>query len=329
MNQINRIFISLIVFLFAATAGFAQSRAQASDKSKGLAEGISYLSEQISSNLEENRKRRIAVIEFSDLKGNTTDFGRYVSEKLIINLFQTKKYRIVERQLLNKVIAEQKLSLTGIIDPATAQKLGRILGVEAICSGTIADLNKTIEINARLIDTETGDVFSAASADIFKDEAVCNLLGGCDSAKHGGTGVERGRTDGAEKPPQTVVESNFFSFALQQCRRSGSLVSCELTITNKDSMDKKLGFEWDTNGRIYDEEGNRSDMSSWVIAGKSSDNPLLLPDIPVKATLRFSNISSHASVIKRMDLALTTYFSEGGYYRTRDFVVTFQNILLQ
>lgn len=149
------------------------------DTPKGLTEGLNDLSSQIAKGLAENQKRRIAVVEFVDLKGNVTDLGRHISEKLITKLFQSGKFTVIERQLLNKIMVEQKLSLTGIIDPASAQKLGKLLGVDAIASGSVSDLTKTVELNARLISTETGEVFSAASVEITKDDTVCNLMGGC------------------------------------------------------------------------------------------------------------------------------------------------------
>src|SRR4051812_6983165 len=107
-------------------------RAQAS-----LDQRVSELSKQISEDLTENQKRTIAVVEFEDLEGHVTTFGRFVAEELITRLYQTKKFKVIERQLLNKVIAEQKLSLAGIIDQTAAQKLGKLLGVDAIASGTI------------------------------------------------------------------------------------------------------------------------------------------------------------------------------------------------
>lgn len=322
----NLICITIAVLLFANFA-FAQSKTNA----KSLNEGLNILSGQISNDLSENQKRRIAVVEFVDLKGKVTELGSYLSETLITKLVQTKKLRVVERQLLNKIITEQKLSLTGIIDPSTAQKLGRLLGVDAICSGSVSDLTKTLEINARLISVETGEVFSAASVEVIKDEAVCNLMGGCNhnsansqSGSDSPTSVQQDK-----KPKSQIVESNFFSFELVQCRLSGAEVSCDLKITNKDSMDKKLGFEWNTNGRIFDDQGNKSTMSGWVIANQSSDEPTLLPNVSTKANLRFGKVSSQAKILKRIELDLTTRFSEGGYYKTRDFVVTFQDIPLR
>src|SRR5689334_5195273 len=85
-----------------------------------LDERVTDLSQQIAREMAENQKKTIAVVEFVDLKGNVTDFGRYLAEKLITRLYQTKKFKVIERQLLNKIINEQKLNLTGTIDPSSA-----------------------------------------------------------------------------------------------------------------------------------------------------------------------------------------------------------------
>ena len=144
---------------------------------RGLDQRISELSQKISNGLTENQKRTIAVVEFADLRGNVTDFGRFVAEELTTRLYETKKFKVIERQLLNKVITEQKLSLTGMIDQTSAQKLGKLLGVDAIASGTVTDLGKTLRVNARLIDTSTGEIFAVASTEIAKDDSVTTLLG--------------------------------------------------------------------------------------------------------------------------------------------------------
>ncbi|PYS20324.1 MAG: hypothetical protein DMF72_21480 [Acidobacteria bacterium] len=142
-----------------------------------LDQRIGELSKQISDGLTENQKQTIAVVEFADLRGNVTDFGRFISEELITRLYQTKKFKVIERQLLNKVVAEQKLSLTGVIDQTSAQKLGKLLGVDAIASGTVSDLGKSLRVNARLISTSTGEVFAVAATEIAKDDSVMALMG--------------------------------------------------------------------------------------------------------------------------------------------------------
>src|SRR6266576_1430059 len=142
-----------------------------------LDQRIGELSKQISDGLTENQKQTIAVVEFVDLEGRTTNFGRFVAEELITRLYQTKKFKVIERQLLNKVVAEQKLSLGGMIDQTSAQKLGKLLGVDAIASGTVTDLGKSVRVNARLISTGTGEVFAVAATEIAKDDSVIALMG--------------------------------------------------------------------------------------------------------------------------------------------------------
>jgi TolB-like protein len=121
-------------------------------------------------------KATIAVVEFSDLAGGVTEFGRLLSEELITKLFATGRYKVVERLLLNKAIAEHNLQLQGLIDPKSAKELGKILGVDAIVSGTIADQGDSLRVNARLISTETAEVLSVAAVTIIKDDAVTKLL---------------------------------------------------------------------------------------------------------------------------------------------------------
>ena len=121
-------------------------------------------------------KIRIVVLDFLDLEGNVTSLGRFVAEELTTRLFRTKRFEVIERQLLNKVLDELKLGAAGFVDSGSAQALGNILGASAIVSGTLSALTETVRINARLIATNTGTIFAAASAQIPRDEAIDQLL---------------------------------------------------------------------------------------------------------------------------------------------------------
>jgi hypothetical protein len=69
------------------------------------------------------------------------------------------------------------LPLRDFVDPNSAKEIGKLLSVEAIATGTITDLGATIKINARLIATDTGSIFSTASVEITKDETIRRLMG--------------------------------------------------------------------------------------------------------------------------------------------------------
>jgi hypothetical protein len=48
---------------------------------------LTELSKQVSDGLTENQKQTIAVVEFVDLEGRVTNFGRFVAEELITRLY--------------------------------------------------------------------------------------------------------------------------------------------------------------------------------------------------------------------------------------------------
>lgn len=101
------------------------------------------------------------------------------------------------------------------MDPSSAKKLGRLLGVDAIVSGSISDLGKALKINARLISTETGEIFAVASSEVVKDEAVTKLMGSGDQRSDEARPASETPSQG-KKPIQTV-KASLYTFDLQRC----------------------------------------------------------------------------------------------------------------
>jgi TolB-like protein len=299
--------IALLVFL-GHVAG--QMQAQTLDQR------VSELSKQISDGLTENQKRTIAVVEFVDLKGNVTDFGRFLAEELITRLYQIKKFKVIERQLLNKVVTEQKLTLTGMIDQTSAQKLGKLLGVDAIASGTITDLSKTLRVNARLINTGTGEIFAVAATEIAKDDSVIKLMGGDD----GSVVINSRPQRAAPKPALQKIDMQFFTFELQQCRISGTAVICDLIVTNND-RDRELGILIDGTGLIDDanntvmvkalEDVSLANATGSFMSGKAMT--MLVSGVPTKARVVIKDVSPQAKKLSILGL----HCDAGGLFRVR------------
>lgn len=95
-------------------------------------------------------KRRIAVFNFDNafhpsspnnmfavLQGPAPDLGKAAADLVITRLVQDGQVTVLERNAIDKLIAEQNLSNSDRTDPRTAAKLGRILGVDAIVLGSV------------------------------------------------------------------------------------------------------------------------------------------------------------------------------------------------
>ena len=114
--------------------------------------------------------RRVAVLPFREVGLAAGTAGTFVSEKITGPMLGDDRLTIVERTMLQTVLREQKLQLSGAADPRSIKELGKVLGVDAIITGTILALkNDKVEINARLIDAESARVLSVSSARVEKE----------------------------------------------------------------------------------------------------------------------------------------------------------------
>ncbi len=130
---------------------------------------IEKLADKLQKGLKTDTQLKIAVLDFNYTDGRNSQGPMIVQERLTTLLAQNKKLIIIERNLLKKILGELKLEAPGVIDTKTAKKIGKLLGVDAIASGTLNDLkNSKTEINARIIETESAKILSAASAIIKK-----------------------------------------------------------------------------------------------------------------------------------------------------------------
>jgi len=120
------------------------------------------------------KKTKVAVLDFQ-LQGEgyeTKDMGMIVAEWFITALVKEGRFDVVERALLQKILSEQQMSISGIIDENSATQLGKILGVKVIISGSVMKLQNVLEVNSRIIDVETASIIAAENV---KSTASTNL----------------------------------------------------------------------------------------------------------------------------------------------------------
>jgi formylglycine-generating enzyme required for sulfatase activity len=106
----------------------------------------------------------VAVMEFN-VMGNlgTEGGGAIVAEWLVNALGESKAFALRERVLLKKVLAEQQLAMTGLVDEGkAAAKIGKLYGLDAVISGSVFRWGNTITVSARLIDSGTGAIKGTA-----------------------------------------------------------------------------------------------------------------------------------------------------------------------
>jgi TolB-like protein len=251
--------------------------------------------------------RRIAVADLTDLQGQVTELGRFLAEELEVSLLgTTPKIDIIDRSNLGRILAERKLSVTGIVNPATAKQLGQIAGVDGIVTGTITPLGDTFRLTIKVVATDTATVIAAARSDIARTPAIDAVSG---RGLGDGAGVPRtarpvlpseaaapeggAGTHAREKPPAAVGSGRVgpIAFSISGCEKAGTFATCRGLITNKGP--KTLYFESGGGTAIVDELGNKaSNPKMSVGSGRATES--LEPDVAVKFELTGQNIAAQA-----------------------------------
>jgi len=82
-----------------------------------------------------------------------------IADLLIGELAANPGIRVIERDQIQKIIDEQKLSQTDLADQATAVRIGKLLGVHhMVAGGFITDGKGTMKFTSRVFKVETSEI---------------------------------------------------------------------------------------------------------------------------------------------------------------------------
>ena len=106
----------------------------------------------------------IAVLE---LLGNNISDGetKALSDKLRVELYNTRHFEVLEREMMDEVLKEQGLQQSGCISNECVVEIGQLVGVERIIGGSINKVGDTFSASARIINIATGSIEKIVSFD--------------------------------------------------------------------------------------------------------------------------------------------------------------------
>ena len=132
------------------------------------------------------QKKRVAVMNFDyatvqsyvqQLFGSNQDIGKGIADLLVDRLVADGQYSVIERKALDKILAEQNFANSDRVDPNSAAKIGKILGVDAIIVGSITQFgrdDKKTDVGAGALGGVTGR-FGIGGVRSSKSTAVCAI----------------------------------------------------------------------------------------------------------------------------------------------------------
>jgi curli biogenesis system outer membrane secretion channel CsgG len=126
--------------------------------------------------------KRIAVLDLAHSgPGVEPGAGKIAADILEQKMVEDGRYNMIERTAVQKVLTEQDFANSDRVDPSTAAKIGKILGVDAIIYGAVAQCNVQVEmvnmpsigkrpqakgncsLTAKVVDTTTAAILASVS----------------------------------------------------------------------------------------------------------------------------------------------------------------------
>lgn len=139
---------------------------------------ISSIAEKLAAQVKESGRKKVTVLDFSDLQGNTTELGRFLAEQISVSLVEKRSgFSVMDRANLKTILAEHKLTVEGLVEPENAKKLGQFSGVDAIVLGNATTLGAEVAITAKIIATDTAEIVGAAKGRIPMSNNLDHLSG--------------------------------------------------------------------------------------------------------------------------------------------------------
>jgi TolB-like protein len=111
----------------------------------------------------QNKKPTVAILDFEG-QGVDASEVQTLSERMRTEIGNTKAVRLIERKAVENIMQEQGLQQSGCTTDECAAKVGQLLGVQFMISGSIGKMGKSFTIDTKMFSVETGETVRSKSA---------------------------------------------------------------------------------------------------------------------------------------------------------------------
>ncbi len=210
-------------------------------------------------------KKRVAVMDFEFgtvqhwWSGNW-DIGKGISDMIVTNLVKDGTYTVIERKRLDAVLQEQNFSNSERADSASAARIGKVLGVGSMVTGSITQFGledkstnigglvgaiggwgkgkvgtkqgkAAVAIDARLIDTNTGEILAVATGKgSSKRSGLLLGGGGGGGGGYGAGGIDMGSSNFQDTILGEATRTAVEDLVAQLVRQAGKVPAAHVAI---------------------------------------------------------------------------------------------------
>jgi curli biogenesis system outer membrane secretion channel CsgG len=134
--------------------------------------------------------RNVAVLSIKVPEASGLDAAA-LREQFESLLVKSRQFTVIEREMLEKLLAEQKLAFSGMLDEAAMVTSGKLIGVQGFFTLNFSGDNDKIRLAVRLIDVQTGGL---VYSETFTGESYSGVRFGLGAAYVSAPGIDAAMT---------------------------------------------------------------------------------------------------------------------------------------
>ena len=113
----------------------------------------------------------IAIFEpKSDGSRRQRESTKTLRDMMTTAFIRNRELKVIERERLKEIMSEVQLGLSGFVNQSQAAQIGRLAGADALLLSSMRLVGRNVELDVRLIKTETGESLAAATSKKPSDE---------------------------------------------------------------------------------------------------------------------------------------------------------------
>ena len=190
-----------IALLVMGCAGTASKTSESNELDLAIRDASDYLNDNIPKG---------SMIAILNIQSSSAALSDYIIDELIANAVNDKIFKVVDRQQLDAIRAEQNFQYSGEVDDNLAVSIGKFLGTQTIVSGRFSQIDNRYRMIIRALDVQTAQVQGQYNRNIPAGSTITALMRSGGSSA-GGTQSAAARTtvnSGATNKNNTTSSAN-------------------------------------------------------------------------------------------------------------------------
>lgn len=249
--------LSSVVLVWVVAAAQPPAPVHAS----GYDEELARIGAELAQCMAQSGRKRVAAVDFTDLQMNVSELGRLIAEELTTELVRQAPqpgYAVIDRNHLQLILREHELSANGLVNPENSRKLGQFAGIDTLITGNVFELEESIRVTVKAMDTESASIACASRGDLPKTMALREIAAtttrGASSATAASTAPREGGP--SQTPPGYINEYLRATLDAITKTRDGRRVQITLRVKNVGDTDFLVALHADDPPTLTDNVGS-------------------------------------------------------------------------